>query len=247
MREKTNGISPEMFSSLRKVVESSEGESKTLLGRFFYDRWMTTNSDSRSYSNTFGWLLEDGHEIHPPPYRTNPLRRITEAKKVQQGEVIVLDLMGYGGVLRDLEVRGCAVALTDRRGFITRRFDRKLGIGHIVGDIGSARTWRAMENWLQSQGEGLRFDIICCHPLDGLNNVPQNKEFYAYIFKKLYSMLSNNDGYLFAQFHSSMSHFVEEFVEQMRDIEGIEVKFLINPHVFMLIKHRDSPQELIVP
>lgn len=258
MREKIERVGTNNgYGSLRLVVETTEPEPAGRLGKFFYDHWRRTRSSSADYSATFNRLFE------PPVHKSSPrrknitreisrsdrpnyLRELVERKKIEQIEVLVLDLMGYGYVTRDLGVRGCAVGLTDKRSSKAKEFDESVGNGFVAGNIRRAKTWRGMRNWLEEQEPGKKFDLILCRPIAGMRTLPQDESFYAYTLKSLYGMLSSEDGHLLSEFHWSMQDTVEEAVEKLSRINGVETRFSVSDlgQQFMLIKHPTAPEVL---
>lgn len=72
-------------------------------------------------------------------------------RREQQLPVNVLDFMGDGQVLSDLDIdNGLAVTLSDIRSGQRKREDRQASIHLVAGDILDKDTWREMEDWLQN-------------------------------------------------------------------------------------------------
>lgn len=77
-----------------------------------HDTWYESFSTSREYSRSLGTLISDVDQRQVIYY--NPVAWLIRERQ-DQGELQMLDLMSYGAVHRELEVNGCAVALSDKR------------------------------------------------------------------------------------------------------------------------------------
>ena len=242
MVERNIGIPREVFYHLRPIIETTRSEDYRS-----QDEWKFSQSTSDSYSESFGPLLE-GIEGLERRRGSNLLKSLVEQQKEQKGELLVLDLMSYGAVHRDLKVRGLSVALTNKRSFLTRTYSMWVNNGFIAGDIRNARTWRAIRQWLDSEkhthDSARKFDLILARPFGGLTHVPKNEIFYHYIFTALYGLLTNEDGYLLTQFHPDMQRTVEQAVSQINTNAGVEARCDSNNGVFTLVKRSGAPEKI---
>lgn len=244
--ERSVGISAEIICELKEVVK--ERKLDVWVDNLYERLWPCKFSGARDYSVTFGSLSMDssGTVIRDP----NALKNLIKQKREETGLPFVLDLMSYGGLIIDLSVQGCSVALKDTRPIHRRKLAELLGNGFIEGDIRKADTWRSIDTWLRDNGNGRKFDLITCRPSGGLDAIPQNETYYKYALCKLYSLLSKQDGYLLLEFNKEMFDFVKVGQKILQGIPGIEVR--VNPKTFsesptfLLVKRSNAPDELVL-
>lgn len=245
-------------ASLRRVVDIARNDSDG-------DWWRISRSNSAGYNKRFHGLLSgDSDDIELLRemtlasaltrafkemltfHRDNRLKAMVEEKK-SRGRVLALDLMGYGSVLRDLDIEGVAVCLKDRRNLKEIASDDDGGRTVIAGDIRSAQTWRKLHVYMCEVADGAKFDFIFCLPIGALYKIPSERIFYEYCFGKLYSTLSPNGGILLSQVNGRMTSLAGEAARALNEIEGIDAAFQmsIQGTAFMLTKHPNAPERLL--
>lgn len=244
--------SPDIVRDIRK---------RKYINSWSEDWWGSSFSTSRNYSRDLGILLMPQETLETltslkPLDRTscfrllsellaeNPVKKLIEAKK-QEGELYMLDLMSYGEIHRELDVKGCAVALSDRRTSDIQATPVEL----IAGDVLHSRTWQKIDKYLELNTNGEKFGIILSHPIGGLTKIPMNLTVYQYLFNHVYRILSNNDGVFLTNFHTKMFEQVEDMCKKLNGIEGIEASCYSDDDFsifagFMLRKSSGAPEKL---
>ena len=142
------------------------------------------------YDDSFGGLI-----------RKHTLSELTEALRVRSGTSFVLDLLGYGHVLRRLPIdRGLAVALADPRHEYEKERDEKNGIELITGNVVRGKTWKKMRRWIESRGgEDAKFNLILCRPVAGMDGLTENRAVHAVLLQRAWQLLSPDCGTLLTQ------------------------------------------------
>ncbi|MFC1511068.1 hypothetical protein ACFL5U_01615 [Candidatus Margulisiibacteriota bacterium] len=189
----------------------------------FVDYWLERSSGVAMYERVFDRVL------------TTSLAEMLAIRDPEQ--TLVLDLMSYGQVLRELDVRrGLAVALTDTR-FDGMRGVDKGKIEMVRGNIFAARTWGKIAAYLERQTEQAerKFWMILGRPRGGLVNklvTPADPLLHFTVLQRLYNMLSSRDGVLLIQVHFSMIGETRSLVEQLNKIDGIRAECYFPPRIF---------------
>ncbi len=241
VERKSNPLTPEAIGDLRKTSNYRRGV--TFIMQHVLDRlWSYKQSGiagERGYDHTFAQLLSNSEG--------NSLQDVLDNKS----NPLVLDLMSNGGFVRQLKgARGLSVSLSNQRSREERELDESAGNGFIKGDLKRSTTWRNISDWISNNGRGDGFDMITIRPVAGLLSIPMNETFYKYALAKCYSLLTNQEGYLFAQFDSRMLNFVNSYVERLSAVKGVQVKVLSTAKdpedhpTFMLVKHEEAPKSL---
>lgn len=213
-------------------------EKRTYFGDLLYTRrvaqrfahpgewWSIMHSGASKYESFFKSVLEG-----------ESFTDIIQTHNTSGTEVLGLDLMGHGHVLRDLGIQGVAVALGDNRTIADRTYDENSHSALIPGDILLKSTWREVSHWLQEHTLDHKFSIIFCKPQGGLGTIPENPHMTFFLFEQLYNILSNNDGVLLAEIPDE----VREYVPLLNQIPGLSVKFHRGLARIKLVKHKDAP------
>lgn len=154
------------------------------------ENWVRTSGDVGSYTETFRELL-DGKKFSD----------IVQEGKDGGRKTLVMDLMGYGHVLRDLPVSGgLAVALSDPRNRHTTYEDSLRNISLKTGDVLLGGTWKKIRDWLGDQDvEDKRFNLILFRPIRGIENITNNIDVNFALLRNLWQILNVDNGMIFAQ------------------------------------------------
>lgn len=159
-----------------------------------------------------------------------------EVLKKEGRDVRVLDLMGYGAVIRKLDVKGLAVAFEDIRTPDEKQYDLVRGVGFVEGNILSSKTWRKIKEDAEKNG---KFDLILCRPLAGLSQIPKSGIVYSSFIQRLYNLTNPDRGTILSETHDSMRPAVDSFREKINQIDGISAKNTIG--TFSLMRFPNSP------
>ncbi|MDP3917690.1 MAG: hypothetical protein Q8Q30_00745 [Candidatus Woesebacteria bacterium] len=159
--------------------------------------------------------------------------------KKEGRDVRVLDLMGYGAVLRKLDVKGLAVALEDARTLEEKQYDAKRGVGFVEGNALSSKTWQKIKEDVKEHGQ---FDLILCRPLAGISQIPENRVVYAAFIQRLYRLTRPDRGTILSEIHYDMKPVVERFSKNINTIEGIIAKNTSG--AFSLMRFPGSPDQI---
>ena len=235
--ERLNGLAPEAIKDLRSIVKRR--------------KWAFLENPDQLWLFKFTGLFLHGttinralNQVNGRDDETRTIRDLVREKRKTTGVPLMLDLMGFGGIINDANVKGCAVAKSDQRTRARRKRDELVGNGFIKGDIRYAKTWKGIHKWLEEEEGGKRFDIIICHPLGAIRSIPPNVTFHAYAFKHLYSMLSSDDGYMFLQPNLEINT-VKKYVMSLNEIPGISAVLDSVDWCFALKKSQGSPEDII--
>ena len=169
------------------------------------------------------------------------IRLLVNRKKMERVEVKAADIMGYGAVLRDLDINGVAIALTDARTEQMKLYDEEHDIQMIVGDVFSTRTWNKLDALYPEQEY---FDFLLCSPNGASPRIPDSIEISAYLLSRIYPHLSRNHGIFLTEIHSKdcvNTEFVSS-VEVLNNLPGIST--FIGMNSFMLVKDQEAPDFL---
>lgn len=185
--------------------------------------WETYGSSKGEYSTSFREVL------HEP----NLDSLISEMKRDKEN-ILALDFMGEGQVLRDLDIDGGqAVTLGDFRSDEKRQYDADHNIDFVASQDGvlSGKTWRRMRQGLETQtvSERKKFDLIMARPYGGLDNIPTDPNAYYKIGNELYKLLDENNGVMLMSLDYSESgpdfylarEFLKKWEELMHEIPDI--------------------------
>ncbi len=133
----------------------------------------------------------------------------------------MMDFMGYGQVLTELEARrGLALALEDNR--TLDLFLRQKGkVELVVGDAYCPKIWSEVDSWLASQANDAAFKLILGRPsgaIYDLNNLKDRSLPYLSALDRLYQRLSFEGGIMVVQcpgfFHQEIRYLAERINEQ---------------------------------
>lgn len=167
---------PAFDRDLRKAIK----ENRTRLSPDW--NWSAYNSSLARYEIE---LFGDNHG--------EPLRKLIA--DIQ--DPVVLDLMAPSGTLAELFDKipnqhrlGIAVSLQDLRGDKEKTRDKALGITQIAGDLSSPSTWRLIDRAFN----GRRANLIIEAADQGARTLPHHHKFFAYAFKKMWSILDEQNG-----------------------------------------------------
>lgn len=262
---------------VRQLLRSSREYTRKSIRE---ERWSMSFSTSSRYSLDLGILLADeetivtknksmdllGQTILDVQFmdkvlEENPIKGLIE-RKMQQGRLYMLDLMSYGAVHKEVGVSGCVVALTDRRkemekevilesDALGKKINTQTDIQLVSGDLLSSSTWREVNRYIATYTSGERFGIILCHPLAGLDYIPENMSAYQYLFSRIYDVLSPNEGTFLTNFHARMYEQVAELCKRLSAVPGIKVMCYPEEDFssygkFMLVRSHNSPERLPV-
>lgn len=254
------------------VLHSRRLSKQDIENKKIQDKWPIYRSKSLSYSRTFRELLHpilidrtkvnifyDENDSNKQITRKSVkeisyflkylfprdlIRIIVDRLKQAGNEVRMLDLMSYGAILSDLNVKGCAVALTDKRSIKDRYDDLNNQRIFIEGDIMSKRTWHEISLIKKSNFSDQPFNMILCRPLSGIENIARSSQFYNYMIYQVYALLSPDYGIFLTEFHGSMRSYVETGTRQLNSFEGIEAYCHSKKNIFMMIKHPNCYYQL---
>ena len=236
MIERSNGLTKQGISEFREVILDRRRDANK---KFSEWAWLFKFSGAGSYSGTFLDLLNISlNDGKAPPHS---LKELVRKQRKLVGVPLVLDLMGYGAVLTDLNVHGCAVALTDERTTGRKKLDQALDKGFIAGDVRAPQTWKKLRVWQESQNR--KFNLILCRPFGGMSSIHPNETYYKYVFNQLYSLLSIEGGNLLTSYHAEMRSFVFSMVQRLNDMPGLYA--VVTRQNFMLVKNRPAPKNLV--
>jgi hypothetical protein len=184
----------------------------------------------------FGFILK----LNDP----NVISTRVEALKDEGKKVRVLDLMGYGSVIRKLDTSGLAVAFEDFRTSEEKDFDKERGVGFVTGNVLSSKTWGKIDEDVKLNGP---FDLVLCRPLGGKINIPEREMIYSALINKMYSVTNPDGGMILTEFHRGMKEKVNDFVRNISKVDnlkGIRAKSAMG--AFCLTRKIDSPDTLPV-
>ncbi len=159
---------------------------------------------------------------------------------------VVIDLMSPSDRLANLFSQvpnkrklGIAVSLEDLRSDEKKQADKDMDIRQIAGDILKFSTWREIDQALQDR----KADLIIERALDGLSLIPQYKILYGTILRKIWNILSKENGIFLFQvpresIDMSLWIWTRIFKEYKIDVLGEGSQFM------KIVKTPDSPIEL---
>lgn len=182
---------------------------------------------------------------------------------------VVLDLMAPPGTLDSLFKKlpkekkrfGLAVTLKDLRTSEAKEEDRSIGVEQIAGDILTVGVWNNIEKKLA----GRKADLIMERAQQGLVEMyfksprVDSKKFMAYLFKKLWTLLSPNNGVLLLQvFPDNLMRIMSknlgiDIADWVAKLNSQKINAVFDrDEVFkdwslMLTKTPESPRELPLP
>lgn len=215
--------------------------------RYDYDDWKVRDTRQHSYQASFAEVLHG---------RT--LSGLTTESKQRTRKAFVLDLMGYGQVLRGLSIDGgLAVALGDPRSEADKQWGRERNIEFIEGNILRRSAWNKMQRWIDLQGtDDKKFDLILCRAVRGLDDLTDKKEVHIILLQRAWQMLSPNGGTLLTQIQEHLFDevLVNRWVRLLNQTEGVRADYSYrrNPAcepiafrpVLSLVKSEGAPEKL---
>lgn len=152
------------------------------------------------------------------------LRSTVEKRRNEGRNILILDMMSYGEVLRDLNTAGCAMGLIDKRRRKHKQEDAMKNIRFVEGDLFRLEDWLHVKQYLEAQGRE-NFDFIFCRPLGAISlHMHENRLSYDWLFSQVLPLLNPNGGIFLAQIHPKMVEYVEEMGKVLNLLPGIEVK-----------------------
>lgn len=166
---------------------------------------------------------------------------------------VVIDLMGpsetiaglFEDKFQDKPKFGLAVSLNDLRTDEQKKRDEKLNIIQIAGDILRPSTWHEIEEKLR----GRRADLIVERAVGGLDCIPRDPIIFALLLRRVWRLLSKNNGILIAELPNNLETQAEKMIDVLK---GDRVDGLIAPAFDMhgtaiavkIVKTPDSPEKL---
>lgn len=160
---------------------------------------------------------------------------------------LALDAFGEGTYLRDLRMMriikgGVALTLSDLRSSRDKDYDQRSNIELIAANAYKGSTWKKVEKELAKQNS-TGFSLIICAPAGGWRGSPGfgyvGVEIQKLITRKLWSLLSKNNGTLLISYPSNFfrDNAGPNWIEELK-VRGIDV----TPagREVMFIKHQES-------
>ena len=190
------------------------------------DLWNFMFSKSGNYSSSF---KEPLIKTYPELKKSkNVIKEIVEKRQKEKGSVVILDVMSYGELLRDLDVPGCAIGLKDHRKDKHKLQDAKKNIRFIEGDAFSSPVWENAREYLESQGRDT-FDFIFCRPLGLIGaHMHENSLSYTWLFDKVLPLLHADNGIFLTEIHPNMINYLRHMSERLNQISGFETVISAN-------------------
>lgn len=203
------GIESSQLRYHLKGPDASRGRSQEEWNRLTERCWNILFSDAQNYEETFSQVLGE-----------DTLKSILE--RWNPSDTAVLDMMGYGEVLHDLNVQhGLAVALTDKRDKY-KKTKHGPAIDMVTGNILSAKTWRAIDDWLHIKApDDHLFKLILARPEGGLQTLPQRADYGAVLIDRLYRRLSSQEGTMLVQTIDTFDDDLPAWVHLLNNTPGI--------------------------
>lgn len=159
---------------------------------------------------------------------------------------IIIDLLSsthaIKSVISDFDIgqtRGIAVSLSDHRSEEEILQERALGLTHISGDLSGIKTW----NGLKEELDGEKADLVIERGLSGCDYLPENGLYFLFVARRIWNMLSSNDGTFISDQLIGISSYreVNEWIKRART-KGVDVRQLGG--LFKMVKHKNSPTAL---
>ncbi len=203
--------------------------------------------DNRKYSNMP--KKQDFWNVYGSSYRDyersfRPFKFSFDDFLKDRKSPIVIDLLaptrtitGLFGSLRKDEARGIAVSLSDQRTRREKRLDGTLGITHVSGNLSDIATWKKLEEELGNQ----KADLIIERGVGGCRYLPKNDLYLLFALRRIWNMLSSNDGTFFAESYEFNHDHIFEWVEYAQS-RSVDAEFRYG--ILRAVKHTDSPAAL---
>jgi len=166
---------------------------------------------------------------------------------------VVIDLMSPTDAIYSLFLEipdekklGLAVSLEDLRTIKNKKWDAKMNIKEIAGDLLEFSTWNRIEEELN----GRKADLIMERAVDGLLCIPKNPELYTILLNKAWKLLSKDGGILLAEFPGIYDIQVWRMISNFRDEDDRSMMSLKDQYgscYLQLVKTPNSPEKLRFP
>lgn len=213
-----------------------------------YYKWAVRSSNDYPYQKSFLGVLK-GRSI----------QSLVRDAKAKTGKALVLDLMGYGDVLRKLPIdAGLAIALEDPRRTYDKNLDKEKNITLLEGNILKRNTWNKIDEWLHNKNAEVGFNLILCRPVRGLSYLTEQQKVHITLLQRLWKLLNSNGGRLITQIQDRLfpSLLMFDWINMLNQMKGIRADYCSRTErddyvtfqaflpVISLIKRKGAPDTL---
>lgn len=155
----------------------------------------------------------------------NWIREFSDEHLREKGKKpMILDLMGIGSVMRELDTPGVALSLHDHRTNEEQSSDKNGGRALVEGNINKRATWKEIEESDVFQS-GNGFDLVLFNPVGAIHVLPKSRSYYYSLLQRVYPLMSD-ESLLAAQVPKQITQDMEEFREMLETVPGLHCDFV---------------------